>query len=296
MSSPYLILCLICHKVNFNWGELLKKIPVDEISMDVFLLAQLEEVYGFIEEKKYDLILAEHCSANEAFFSLVKQLQDKVPEIPILLIGSESDKEIARQALQLGVQDYLLEKDLTPSILSRAIFASIERQLLRDSIRALSFKDELTDVYNRRGFITLVQGEMELAKRMKKGFILFLIDLDYLKKINDTYGHNYGDQTLKTIAECLKGTFRGYDIIGRLGGDEFAVAAFNALLENAISIKERFLQKLKSHPFTLEAPFSLTVSVGITHFDGSKLFTLDELLQQADEDLYQEKRKTHSQN
>ena len=104
--------------------------------------------------------------------------------------------------------------------------------------------DELTGLYNRRGFFNVAEQQIRLAFRMKKELLLFFIDLDHFKKINDEYGHRAGDQALVDLTGILKATFRDSDILGRVGGDEFVVMAFEAqqeIIENIKSFSERAL-------------------------------------------------------
>jgi len=98
----------------------------------------------------------------------------------------------------------------------------------QDILQKLALIDELTGIYNRRGFITFSEQLIKLSNRTKRGLILGFIDLNNLKDINDKSGHSEGDKTLLCIAEVLKKTFRGSDIIGRIGGDEFVVLALEA--------------------------------------------------------------------
>ena len=110
-------------------------------------------------------------------------------------------------------------------VLNYAWLAIVRRQ---DKLRALAVTDHLTGLYNRRGFLLLAQQQWQLAQRRNTPLLLFYMDVDSFKHINDTHGHKTGDLALQTVATVLRETFRKGDIIGRLGGDEFAVAAIEA--------------------------------------------------------------------
>ena len=112
--------------------------------------------------------------------------------------------------------------------MTRFIHYAIERHHLQKTIRDLSLTDELTRLYNRRGFLALAEQHLREQKRNERDFVLILADLDDLKKINDNFGHPEGDFAIRKAAEALTSTFRKSDIIARIGGDEFAVLAMEA--------------------------------------------------------------------
>ena len=116
---------------------------------------------------------------------------------------------------------------------STQVAQAIERKRMEEEIRSLSLTDELTGLYNRRGFTLLAEQEVKLAHRMNRTMLLFFCDVDNLKGINDTHGHAQGDLALKEVSAILKETFREADILARLGGDEFVVLAVDASLESA---------------------------------------------------------------
>jgi diguanylate cyclase (GGDEF)-like protein len=116
-----------------------------------------------------------------------------------------------------------------------------ERRRLEELQHALSITDELTGLHNRRGFFTLAQQQMKVSERSGGALLLFFVDLDDLKHINDTFGHLEGDKALIEVSNVLRDTFRESDIIGRIGGDEFAVLAIETsdLTEEALITRLR---------------------------------------------------------
>lgn len=104
---------------------------------------------------------------------------------------------------------------------------SIERHKVITGLYDITFLDELTGLYNRRGFLMLARRQMEMLRRDKKGFVIIYADMNGLKQINDIHGHHVGDKALISLSEILFSSFRRNDIIARLGGDEFAVIAIN---------------------------------------------------------------------
>ena len=164
-----------------------------------------------------------------------------------------------------------------------------ERKRLEEKLITQSIVDELTGLYNRRGFLTLAQQQLDVAERAQKRIVLFFIDLDRMKLINDTLGHQTGDVALMEIASALRQTFRKSDIVGRMGGDEFAVLAIDATHEAGNTIA-RLRNRLGKHDGPDGRRYKLSLSVGAAHFDPASPASLDDLIAKADNSMYEEKR------
>jgi two-component system, cell cycle response regulator len=157
---------------------------------------------------------------------------------------------------------------------------------LDDHLLALAQKDFLTSLYNRAYFIPTLEFEFKRFKRYKHPLSLIIFDIDFFKKVNDTYGHNAGDYVLKEIANLLRQAVRSCDLAVRYGGEEFAVLLIRTPIEEAIIIAERIRTVIKKHPFKFEdKAFSITSSFGVAHAS-NKLQSAQELLAKADEALY----------
>jgi len=166
-----------------------------------------------------------------------------------------------------------------------------ERKRMEEDIRILSLTDELTGLYNRRGFTLLAEQEMKLARRQKRSMLLFFGDVDDLKVINDTHGHVQGDLALKEVSAILKETFREADILARIGGDEFVVLAVDASMENADVLTNRIQSFLERGNRQGDWPYQLSLSLGIANYDPEAPCTLSELIAQADDLMYQQKQE-----
>jgi diguanylate cyclase (GGDEF)-like protein/PAS domain S-box-containing protein len=155
----------------------------------------------------------------------------------------------------------------------------------------LSFSDELTGVYNRRGFLTLAEQQMKLAKRSKKVMLLIYADLDDLKWINDTYGHAEGDVALKNFTGIMKASFRESDIIARIGGDEFVILITDLLKTSQSSHLARLHKNLEK--FNTKSPrvYSLSVSTGSVLFDPNGSNRVEQILGKADQLMYEQKSR-----
>lgn len=184
------------------------------------------------------------------------------------------------------------------------------RKQAEATIRSLALTDELTGLYNRRGFLALAEREWDRAIRQQRGALLFTFDLDNLKPINDAHGHAVGDLALTTVANALRSTFRGSDVVGRLGGDEFAAfvvpggsASSNevdaaARLDETVQLirtrLERHLASANQEAARQGQPVSVCLSTGVARLapvyqDGAP--SLAALLAEADASLYEEKRR-----
>jgi diguanylate cyclase (GGDEF)-like protein len=167
----------------------------------------------------------------------------------------------------------------------------IERKRMEQEIVSLSLTDELTGLHNRRGFSLLAEHELKLAYRFKRSVSLFFCDLDGLKTINDSYGHAEGDEALKEVAAIIKETFREADIPARFGGDEFVILAPDTNIDSAETLPKRLQANAENHRRKSERPYQITLSVGISRFDPDTPHTVNELISQADELMYQQKKE-----
>lgn len=169
-----------------------------------------------------------------------------------------------------------------------------DRKTFEKMLEVLSTTDDLTGLLNRRGFFALAQQQVKLANRNNKKLLLIYMDLDGLKKINDTKGHAEGDRALVEAATILKDICRESDIIGRLGGDEFAVLLFEPISpteEQALFTRLRdTLRERNARPGRL---YTLALSAGIKSYDPEHPCSLDELISRADTLMYEEKRSKY---
>jgi diguanylate cyclase (GGDEF)-like protein/PAS domain S-box-containing protein len=165
-----------------------------------------------------------------------------------------------------------------------------ELKLMEKELRDMSLTDELTGLYNRRGFLTLVEQHIRIAKRQKNEVFMLYADVDNLKTINDSFGHNKGDAVLRETAIILKETFRESDIIARVGGDEFVIIPLGTSQADADRVVARFQGNLELFNSISGNEYSLSVSYGISCFDPENPCSMEELLFQADKSMYEQKK------
>ena len=164
-----------------------------------------------------------------------------------------------------------------------------ELEKANEEIQRLSVTDELTGFLNRRGFYLLAEPALELARRNGHSCLLAFLDVNGLKRVNDVYGHEVGDNLISDVSAALRGTLRKSDIIARMGGDEFCVLVSEPEGELSI-LRKRIFEAFQMFNETHNRPYRLSASVGLLHIWPADTGTLDELLVQADELMYQEKR------
>lgn len=164
---------------------------------------------------------------------------------------------------------------------------TVELEEANREIQRLLLTDELTGVYNRRGFMVLAEQAMKRCRREARLVIAVFIDVDGLKVVNDQYGHESGDAMIVDVARAIKATFREVDIIGRLGGDEFCVLVLENEMDST-QVRRRLQEKLDDFS-RAERPFRLSASVGVATLE-TEDEPLDALLARADQAMYFEKR------
>lgn len=170
---------------------------------------------------------------------------------------------------------------------------NLEKKLLssRDKLRRLALTDELTHVANRRCFVESVEAELSRCQRLRKNVAYMILDLDYFKSVNDTYGHQAGDEVLKHVASLVKETLRDYDIFGRIGGEEFAVFLGQTEAKEALEIAERIRSIIENNPLShQDVSIQLSTSIGISLAYAMNCSYV-EMYNQADKALYQAKNE-----
>lgn len=165
-----------------------------------------------------------------------------------------------------------------------------ELETYNDRLNCISQTDELTGLNNRRGFLNLARQNLDLARRMKKNGLLFYADLDGLKLINDTYGHEEGDRAIQQTAILLKKAFRNADIIARLGGDEFTIFTVDSSEDFIGELQTRLNRFISENNRYWGKPYRISISIGAVPFSGEDNTNIEQLLSQADNLLYEQKK------
>lgn len=185
---------------------------------------------------------------------------------------------------QLQEEDKILLRDLAHLV--EAEMAAMQ----------LATMDTLTQLSNRRGFEAIAQHAINLCKRLGKPATLLFFDLNDFKKINDQYGHASGDVALQTFSATLMNAFRNSDVIARLGGDEFVVLLTNTLPEVANKVLDRLSDMIADHNLLDNNDYDISYSVGIIEYDSQKHESIIDLINDADQLMYAQKKKLQRGN
>jgi two-component system cell cycle response regulator len=216
-----------------------------------------------------------------------------IPEtstVYVILLTSNGSREDVVSGLTGGADDYIV-KPFDWDELRARVNIGARTVRLQDHLRNLSMLDDLTGLYNRRGFITLAERHLILARRKRQPLVMLAADLDDLKFINDHYGHSAGDQALRAAAGVLRNSYRSADIVARLGGDEFAIFPLEASAESCGLLRDRLNANLDAYNAAHSSEWAVSMSIGLTRLDPCVCTTVEQLLAEADQELYQQKRR-----
>jgi len=245
-----------------------------------------EDALEALERMPAEVMITDIVMPGMRGLELVSKAKRLHPAMTAIVMTGFVEEFSYDEAIRSGAADFIKKPFTVQELIVR-----IKHAKLQDHLRELSITDELTGLANRRGFFAFAQQQMKHARRNNERMVLFFADLDDLKIINDSFGHVSGDRALADAARIFVETFRDSDIIARMGGDEFAVILGNAPDSGIETVRNRLEKRLVEYNARREGSFRLAVSVGLTIFDPAKPVTVDELIHQADERMYQEKMR-----
>jgi diguanylate cyclase (GGDEF)-like protein len=185
------------------------------------------------------------------------------------------------------------EEEILRVAVHPAVWYAVKHALIERELRHLALCDDLTSLYNRRGFFAAATQQLKVTRRNQKPALLLFCDLDGLKSINDTYGHREGDVALVRAAEALEAVFRDSDVLARISGDEFAVLATDLPPRYKQTIFAR-LQKALKKAGKDELRYELSLSCGTAWFDPQNPVSLGQLMEEADRAMYERKRSSRA--
>jgi two-component system, cell cycle response regulator len=240
-----------------------------------------------LNEEQFDLILLDLSLPDSDRLDTLATVRSQGQQTPVVVLTWLGDEQAAVEALQLGAQDYLLKGQSDPQVVMRAIRYAIERHRL---LQNQSLFDDLTGLLNLRGFRNVAEHNCKLARRSGSDLLVLYADLDDLKPVNDYLGHAAGSALICQAADILRETFRASDIIARVGGDEFLVLLIDVVDRTEELVRQRLQEKIDEHNARSLGPVSVSMSIGVARFEASRELSLSEVIAQADEAMYQDKR------
>lgn len=239
-----------------------------------------------IQDISFDFMIADVVLPDMNGLELTKRAKALRPEMAVIIMTGFLEDFTYDEVVEAGATDFI-KKPFT----IKEITARLKHVRMQEEMRSLMLRDQLTGVYNRRGFFTMVEHLFKVAKRKKRGMYMLYADLDNLKQINDKFGHQEGDAALEDIAAILKKNYRESDIIARIGGDEFVVIPVGTKGDRIETILERLDKAIESHNLKSSREYRLSISAGLAFYDPENPSSVDELLARGDRSMYERKKK-----
>ncbi|MEL6347173.1 MAG: diguanylate cyclase [Myxococcota bacterium] len=250
----------------------------------------MRDAIALLEQHDFDAIIADLHLPDSDGLEGVQQLLEVVPQTPVLVFSGYSDQRLALSAVQAGAQDYLVKGE-NDEHLKRALLYAIQRKQIEERLRLQAERDGLTGLLNKATFAhsihALLQGDTA-------AMVVFYLDLNDFKPVNDTYGHAAGDELLRSVSERLVDLFREQDLIARLGGDEFAIAVAGVLPQDRIRQITTQINDTLRKPFSISGVSArISASVGVAQYPQDAT-SAAALLDTADQRMYAIKRRRTS--
>ena len=269
-------------------GEFIKEIA--NVHYEMTHVQQLEEALLELDNDRYDIVMLDMSLPDKQGLDTVTAVCERAPEIPVVVMTSIDDESMAIKALQRGAEEYLVKGDMNSHALSRILRYAIMRHKGRVELQSLSLIDDLTSLYNRRGFMLFSQQQLSIAIRTKRGMILFFIHIEGLNEISEKFGHQYEDLAKIETANILKEAFRESDIIARHGRDEFTAMAIESFDASNEIIITRLQDELESRNKQENRQYKLSLCIGTAYYDTEELCTIEELINRAKKSMIEQKK------
>ena len=210
-------------------------------------------------------------------------------DIPIIMITAKTEGEDVKKALDLGAFDYIKKPVDEVEVVAR-VQSALRYKQQQDKLKEIASRDGLTGAYNHALLIELFQKELAKQERSRGNIAFIMLDIDYFKKVNDTYGHLAGDVVLKELTQIITRNVRSSDIIGRYGGEEFGIVLTDMQLDTVYQLCERIRQSIEGNVFTIGTEsLNITVSMGVYFKTAGDSINIGEMIKKADEALYKAK-------
>ena len=290
-------------KIIESQYELSYIIPIIGEMIDRFISAHL--IYIFIIDKnnknRFELIWPKACNDKEVYNKLKEMIDNPTKEYilskdrRIGVFPLKGDEGLMGAIAAFSNIDELSERDVDYLVqLSQQSSTTIQRANVYAEVLKYATLDALTGLNNRRQFEIRLSQEIATTKRKNTPLCAMMIDVDYFKKVNDTYGHNVGDFVLKTVAQLITNEIREYDIPCRYGGEEFFVILPQTTLEEASLVAQRLRKTIENYKITFEdndtkqvKSLKVTISIGVSQYEND--LSADDFANNADKALYEAK-------
>jgi len=241
---------------------------------------------------KYAVCLLDFRLDDRDGLSLLREARIAGCVTPVIVLTADDSEEVDLAAMEAGAVDYLVKGGLTPRLLERSLRYALKLDETLAQLRQFALRDELTHLFNRREFQRMLEEEWDRSVRFQRSFSLVMADIDHFKRINDTHGHQVGDEVLRHVASLLAGQVRNVDRVARYGGEEFAIIMVETDQQGATEGMKRLGVLLAETPCVINE--SLTIEVTLSAGIASSLndcSSASALVAAADKALYAAKRR-----
>jgi two-component system, cell cycle response regulator len=282
-----------------------KILVIDDINFNIVILTNILEKEGFrvfsvnnglsileiTHRFKPDVILLDIIMPIMDGFEVCKLLKSnyELKDIPVIMVTARTEGTDIKKALEIGAFDYVKKPFDEIEIIAR-IKSALRLKNLQDELKELATKDGLTGLYNYTLLVELSEKEIAKQQRSNMDISFAMIDIDFFKKINDTYGHIFGNSVLKGLSNILVNSVRKGDIVARYGGDEFCLVLPETNIQDAFQLCERIRKKIETLNFNIgNETVKITGSMGVFLKDYRNNIDLSEIIQKVDKNLYKAK-------
>jgi len=263
-----------------------------------------EEALEYVKENIPSMILLDVMMPGADGFEFCKALSDneETKDIPVIFITAKSEPEDIVRGFEVGGVDYitkpfneaeLLVRINTHMELKRAMELLEEKNAelvaAYEKIKHMALTDVLTGISNRRSITNLIGKEASRCKRNSSSFSMIMCDIDFFKKVNDTYGHDTGDYVLKRVAEVIQNNMRNQDVVARWGGEEFLIMLPETGIEDSVGVAEKLRATIEKEEMNFGGhSFKVTMTFGVSVYENS--LGIEKSIKKADDALYEGKQ------
>ncbi|EJE4182561.1 TPA: diguanylate cyclase [Vibrio parahaemolyticus] len=274
----------------------IREILADQLEDEGYDVVQAEDgEVGFkiFMSEDIDLVVTDVRMPNKNGIELLKDIKQSGQDVDVIILTGQSDELTAIDCLRAGAYDYLLKPIEDLEIMVTSVSRALEKRSLTKKnkelmrqLEELAVRDPLTGLYNMRPFYQFVDSEIERSRDESHQFGVLFIDIDHFKKINDSYGHIFGDQVLKIFAKLLKSELKETAKLFRYGGEEFVAMLSETDSDTMLSIAKRLLEVVREYEFEFDGQKAkITISIGGAIYP-SDAMEQKKLIQLADKALY----------